>query len=207
MNTTQDPCYEIASPEHKKRVLSLTVAFCTRSLDAISLFKSHLRHWWPRACTCCLTTAALPSFALACPMQCFSLRRAAPSLVDVTSFLVRRSSSHRREPWCRCGVALADPKALSAKPDRADQYSSTHSHSSQPCRLSPRHVSSASAGAATITVTRLASGQSGTPVRLSYEICSCALGLARDSVSDGETLLDMGGTRNRSTQDIMKMRR
>ena len=128
LNTTQDPCYEIASPEHKKRVLSLTVAFCTRSLDAISLFKSHLRHWWPRACTCCLTTAALPSFALACPMQCFSLRRAAPSLVDVTSFLVRRSSSHRREPWCRCGVALADPKALSAKPDRADQYSSTHSH-------------------------------------------------------------------------------
>ena len=141
LNTTQDPWYEIASPEHKKRVLSLTVAFCTRSLDAISLFKSHLRHWWPRACTCCLTTAALPSFALACPMQCFSLRRAAPSLVDVTSFLVRRSSSHRRQPWCRCGVALADPKPY--RPSQTEQTSTAaltvtaHSHAGSVLVTSP----------------------------------------------------------------------
>ena len=33
--------------------------FCTNSHGTLGLFKSHLQHWWPRACTCCLRTACL----------------------------------------------------------------------------------------------------------------------------------------------------
>ena len=45
-------------PNRRGRLPSPQV-FCTNSHGTLGLFKSHLQHWWPRACTCCLRTACL----------------------------------------------------------------------------------------------------------------------------------------------------
>ena len=68
--------------------------FCTNSHGTLGLFKSHLQHWWPRACTCCLRTACL-SLGRCC--FCFAVVSACSCSL---SLVCRgRVSSLPRSPW------------------------------------------------------------------------------------------------------------